>query len=753
MELVERLRTPLETRLPLDEFLACSKEEQSDIKDVGGFIGGYVRDGKRTASNIEYRQILALDVDHATDVDSIRLAGTSCVVYSTHKHRPDSPRLRLVMPLSRRCSPDEYEAVARQVAKSIGIDLFDDTTYQANRLMYWNAHPRGAECYFYESEGDPVDVDSALGLYPDWTDRSTWPTSSRVGVELKKKLDKQKDPLAKKGLVGAFCRAFTIREALGKWLSDIYIEEEGDRLTYAGGSSSKGVVIYDDKFIYSHHESDPCSGQLCNAWDMVRLHLFGELDARKSYEALANMAADVPEVKVELMEQRQQEALSAFDLIGVADEHLEESREWLRDLDMTGKGALASTYKNAALIIKNDERLRNIGAFNEFKQRPEIGGPLPWRPTAEKGQGWSDIDDTGLKAYLEQGYGYTSGGKVIETVAQIHDERKYHPVRDYLNGLKWDGVSRIDTLLIDYLGADDTLYIRAATRKTLVAAVARVMDPGCKFDYMLTLTGAQGLGKSTLLDKLGGDWYSDTLTSVSGKEGYEALHGVWVMEMAELTATRKAEIEAVKQFISKRKDNYRKAYARHSGEYPRQNIFIGTTNEEEFLRDPTGNRRYWTVKVGVQPVTKDLWSDFPRDQIWAEAVRKYLLGEELKLDKREEKELLEAQECHLESDPLEGVIYEYLTRPIPTNWNELTELERRSWAVTNGAGEVKRTTISAVEIWSELVGKSKEQMTKKDSRRINSVLGNMENWHPVQGLYTDLYGRQRGYIFKQKKGA
>jgi predicted P-loop ATPase len=275
-----------------------------------------------------------------------------------------------------------------------------------------------------------------------------------------------------------------------------------------------------------------------------------------------------------------------------------------------------------------------------------------------------------------------------------------------------------------------------------VAAVSRVMKPGCKFDYMLITTGVQGLGKSTLPAKLGGKWYSDTLDTVSGKEAYEALQGVWIMEMGELKATKKADIEATKLFISKTEDAFRPAYGRRKQYFPRQTVFWGTSNDPQFLRDRTGNRRYWPVDVGVQDRERQPFDDLTQDvvdQIWAEAVVKYNAGEKLYLDRDEEKLALEQQELHTEESSLEGMILDYLDIPITDDWYTKTVLERRQYIGNAGdaksdelapsaAGKVKRMKVCVLEIWVELVGGEVKNLAPVKAAEIRNILNNIDGW-------------------------
>jgi len=283
-ELMARLGQPTFTGETVAEYKKMPKPKQDDIKDIGGMVGGKLRDGVRKNSNVEYRSVLTLDLDFAQPDtwDTIQMfTGVACCIYSTHKHTSDAPRLRLCAPLARDVIPDEYAALGHKFAGGIDIELFDDTTFEAARLMYWSSTSSDGEHVFESQDGSWLDPDEILAQYQDWTDASSWPVSSRVGVERKKSADKQGDPLTKKGVVGTFSRAYTISEAIETFLPEVYVPCDGtdDRFTYLGGSTAGGLVVYDnDTFAFSHHATDPISGKLVNAFDLVRTHLFGVLD-------------------------------------------------------------------------------------------------------------------------------------------------------------------------------------------------------------------------------------------------------------------------------------------------------------------------------------------------------------------------------------------------------------------------------------------------------------------------------------------
>jgi len=769
--LLEKLQTTTRTRETFAEYKNMPKSQRDAIKDVGGFVGGTLKDGRRKAENIANRTLLTLDMDNVdmsvSDLwDSITMLNDfEIVMYSTHSHEPKNPRLRLIIPLDRPVFPDEYQAIGRKIAEEIGIDMFDDTTYEPSRLMYWPSTSADGEFVFKRQEGPWLDPDEVLNKYLDWKDVSFWPTSSRHAVKINTQIKKQEDPLVKKGIIGAFCRTYSITEAIEKFLSDIYIPTRiQGRYTYAEGSTVGGLVTYEDKFAYSHHATDPVSGMLCNAFDLVRIHKFGAMDEDAkpdtpanrlpSFIAMSEFASNDEQVKITMGTESLNEAMEDF-----KDSEEDIDTEWLKLLDYDNKGRLRSTIDNAVIILENDPRIKGKLVYNEFSNRATVTGKLPW---SEKDyvRDWCDDDDSGVRHFLEHHYNLTGASKIADAVAIVYQNHRIHPVREYLNSLTWDGQRRVETLLTDYLGAEDNIYTRAVIKTHLVAAVARVMQPGCKYDTMLTLTGPQGIGKSTFIRILAKDWFNDSLDTVKGKEAYEQLQGCWHIELGELTATKKADIEAVKLFLSKSEDIYRVAYGRRTSRFPRQCVFWGTSNDHQFLRDKTGDRRYWPVDCGVVLPVKDVFKDLPKevDQIWAEAVHLYKSGAKLYLEGEEAEEALKQQREHAEDSPKAGLIEEYLNRDYPANWDEMDLYERRNYLDgvddfnTNASTVmVKKNKTCVMEIWCELFKGDPKNLTPIQSREINDILRSLDGWESAKGVlrFGKLYGIQRAYVRKQ----
>jgi predicted P-loop ATPase len=773
---VEKLSHTHRTAETCQDYLTSDKSRQDEIKDIGGFVGGHINGGRRKQTNITERHLITLDTDFAPNATLFwnnckRIFGCAAVIYSTHKHTPQTPRLRLILPLSRPVMSDEYVPIARRVAGELGIDNFDDTTYEPARLMYWPSTSSDGEYFFGYHDAPWLDPDTLLATYHDWRDAREWPHSDRSHHAIRHNIKQLGNPAEKPGITGIFCRVYGIREAIDKYLADTYTPcDQDDRYTYRQGSATAGLVIYDNRYAYSHHSTDPASGRLCNAFDLVRIHLHGlrDLEAKPdtpinrlpSNKAMLDQASKDPAVRHQAGLTRLAEAQQDFahttpetprdPKVPVP----EDPKDWLSQMSIDTKGNYKLTINNIKLILDNDPALRNAFALDRFHDREIATRDLPWRKITPATCQLTDTDDAGLRDYIERIYDLTGLQKIKDALALTVEKNAFHPVREYLDSLRWDGLPRIDTLLTEYLAAEDTPYTRAVTRKTLVAAVARIYKPGIKFDYVLVITGRQGAGKSSLIKKLGREWFSDTFSAVQNKEAYEQIQGVWIMEISELAGLKKAEIETVKHFISKQEDNYRAAYGRRTQTHPRQCIFIGTTNESEFLRDHTGNRRFWPVETGnndPERIFSEL-DDSEISQIWAEAVTLYRAGEALHLTQDVEDQAAEKQEIHRETDDRKGLIEEFLEHPLPENWEEMDIYARRNYLTGDPLtveGTVKRQKVCIAEIWCELFGKPQSEMTSGNTKELHRMMRSIEGWQPIKNKKHNakfkLYGDQRGY--------
>lgn len=773
-EFYEKLRIPSRSTETMQEYLSLKKSEQDDKKDIGGFVAGTLSGPRRKAGSVTGRDIITLDFDTippgGTDEILKRVDALGCnyCIYSTRKHAPSNPRLRILLPLDRTATADEYEPLARFMAASIGIEFADPTTFEATRLMYWPSCCVDSEYVFVFGDKPMLSVDGLLALIDsqlgDWRDVSKWPQVPGADNTYKKLAMKQTDPLSKSGVVGAFCRTYDIYGAMDTYLDGIYAPADNSRgrFTYLGGSTTGGAVVYDNGlFLYSHHSHDPCCGKLVNAFDLVRMHKFGDLDDAAdpgtptnrlpSYTSMCKLAIEDKKVSRQLAKERADSAISDFGGLATTTTEANSNLDWTTELEVNSQtGVIKATIDNIWLILEHDPNLKGKFALNEFAGRGEVLGDLPWSPFNGR-RAWADNDNQGLYWYFEKVYKITGNGKIDGALSLHSEKHKFNDVRNYLNGLQWDGYPRLDTLLIEYLGAKDTPYTRAVTRKAFTAAVARAMDPGCKYDTMLILSGKQGLGKSTLLDKMSKGWFNDGIRTFEGKEASELLQGVWLVEIGELEAFRQTDISRIKQFLSLRADRFRAAYGRHVKDIPRCCVFFGTTNAESFLRDRTGNRRFWPVDVGVEPRLKTVWDnlDDEVDQIWAEAVMRWRLGESLFLTGAIEKAAQDEQEAHREVSSKEGIISDFVERPVPEDWLKWTLDKRRMYL--NGTVEgvqnlVKRDRVCALEIWCEAFGGQPRDFRYSESAEINEILRTLPGWEKTpSGLRFGYCGYQRGF--------
>ena len=775
-DLCRRLGKVKRTKESMEEYLSMSKAQKGKVKDIGGFVGGTLAGSHRKASEVTGRGLVTLDIDsgktNTPEVIADMLAGTAWCLYTTHGHTPKTPRYRLVVPLSREVTPEEYVPIALRIADDVDITLFDDCTYEPSRLMYWPSAAYDAEFFSECGDGDPADADAILATYTDWRNAAEWPELQTLRPKTDRNV-KQEDPTLKTGIIGVFCRCYGIAEAIETFIPDVYTPTaQDDRWTYASGSTFGGVVIYDDLWAYSHHGTDPAGGKLCNAWDLVRLHLYGDLDEGAdpestpanrlpSFQAMTELVKTDDKVNGQRAKERMQELAQDFAqaLQGQAETkgQTEDDLKWAEQMQMDErkKHFLPSPY-NFGLIVRNDPNLRDKVRRDAFRGRDCVCGPLPWRTGSEKDPFWNNSDDNGLIDYISRCYQLTGKQALLDANDLAMSQRTFHPVREWLESLQWDGKERLDTLLMDYLGAEDNDLTRAMTRKHFTAAVARVMRPGCKYDYILTLIGPQGIGKSTLVKTMGGDWFDDSLTSIEGKEGMEQIRGKWLIEFGELTNYKKSTSEAYKAFISKQEDSYRPAYGRKVEVYPRQCVFFATTNEPAFLKGDTGNRRFWTVECDRDIIVRDVWEELPeeRDQIWAEAVHRFREGERLYLPRELEKVAQQRQEEHNEvtADERTGIIEAFIRKEIPENWDQLSAKQRRDYfqygnsgEITSLTGTMQRTTITAVEVLAECFGQPIDERTRYRTKEINQILRSF-HWLRDIGRHRDtVYGQQRTY--------
>ena len=751
---IDRLRKPCRTQETVAEYQKMNNEERSKIKDHGGFVAGELKDGCRRVNSVISRSMITLDADRLTPEFLRDIEGNldyEAVLYTTHSSTSESPRARIVLPLTRDVSPEECVAISRYMADELGMGMFDECSFRINQMMYWPSVPADGEYICLEVRKKWLDPDEYLSRHPEWHDPLALPVSPGESKERAVGGNKVKDPLAKEGAVGAFNRVYyPIQRAVEKYLPKVYeLSADGKRYRYTPSESGSGVEILENgKFLYSHHATDPACMKLCNAFDIVRIHIFGELGEKKSYNKMVELAAEDEEVRLQRQKDKLKEAQEDF-----CDE-ITDSDEWKKKLTYTGKNLkLENTYQNLKLILENDPLLKGI-VFNRLTEDLEIIGEIAWEHPTKY---WRDVDEAHLVDYVDTHYGTFSKRNYDMAVNHVADHRSYHPIREMFEALPaWDGTRRVDTLLIDYLGAEDTPYVRAVTRKILCAAYLRVYHPGRKFDYIVVLNGKQGIGKSTLVAMLGGQWFSDSLSlsDMNDKTAAEKLQGYWIHEIGELAGIRKADMDRVKAFISRQDDKFRVSFGRRVTPHPRQCVFFGTTNSENgYLRDATGNRRFWNVKVAGNGKYKpwDLNQDTV-DQIWAEVMKIAEGGEKLFLEAELEVLAQEEQKKAMEEDEREGIVRTYLETLLPEKWDNMDIHDRRNYLedVTDPIrphGVKRREIVCNYEIWCECFGRPKDTLTKQDVYLLSVIMMHIEGWTRVEKkIKIPPYGWQRYYL-------
>jgi hypothetical protein len=376
--------------------------------------------------------------------------------------------------------------------------------------------------------------------------------------------------------------------------------------------------------------------------------------------------------------------------------------DWRTRLLRNEEGRVIPCHENVALYLEHSPEWSGVLGYNEFTGGYFVLRQPPVPISAQPGQEIEDHFDTELVRWFERKYLMVrpdAARRVVDAVVRRHS---FHPVRDYLRSLAWDGVARIGSWLNDYCGAEEGDYSRAVGEKFLISACARIMEPGCKVDHVLVLEGPQGIGKSRAVRILAAGWFTDQVSDFGSKDASMQLRGVWVLELSELDALNRSEMSRVKLFISQQQERFRLPYGKRIVDVPRQCVFIGTTNKDEWLRDETGGRRFWPVRckrINVEALERD------RDQLWAEALFWYQAGEKWWLeDEAIVQDALKEQRGRYEPDPWETVIEQWAER---------------------------QSTVSIERILTLCLDKPKAQWTQADRNRIARSLKSL-GWERYQ---------------------
>lgn len=732
----------------------------ADKKEAGNYILGTLNestevhtkggqpcvDFHRRKHTIASRSAITLDLDTPDPdfVDAVEmLFDHAAIIHTTYSHAPDKPHYRMIVPTDREMAPDEYITAAQALIQQFGKHQFDPGSTQPERFMFKPAAQEPGWFQFWVLDGDPVPVETLLADFVE--DLSDKP--------LPKPGKNKRDPYTLDGIMGAFNRAYaedwdSLIEAYD--LPYEKIAEDRYHLIGATAAAGMGPVQGAEAFVFSHHANDPAYGVTCSAWDLVRLHKFGDMDEdvtsqtppnrRPSHAAMAELATADNRAMAEMVGI---DFAEAFDEDGNAN-------DWRLNLRRNNRGVITNVVANRDLIRDNDPALK-VMYLNEMSMVIEADADLPWREVHERDNVIDKADRAEFLEYLAREYGMDVPENHADRMINIAgSRRRRHPAQEYLQNLSWDGVSRIETALP---GVRATPYTRMVSRKVLVAAAARVLEPGIKWDHTLVLFGSEGLGKSWWIEKMAKGW-SASLGRINDKDTLMAMRAAWIITADEGHSLRKADNDALKEFITRTHDSFRAPYDTVFRRHPRHSVIWSTTNDEVFLRRQEGNRRYLIVR-SEDKVDFDAVTDEYVDQVWAEAVVLFEAGERLYLDGLESLEAAEQREHFVEEDAYGGIIEGYLSLPVPEDWDDMNVDKRREWMFgfregMESAGDGRIDKVCTAQIWVEAMDRRKGDAKRTDLLDIYNALLRLPDWERIPGktwLNRD-YGNQAVFVRK-----
>ena len=686
-ELFSRLEQSQAIPYSCDAYKALPKAQQDDLKDIGAYIAGELQNGSRRNGCVLTRCAAVLDADNlsvgGTGDFLRRVDGLGCCycVHSTAKHSPGAPRLRAVIPFAEDMPAEQYAPVVRILCSMIQPEMswYDPSTDQAGRIMYNPAHCQDVAAVYEVGDKPLLDAKALLSQWGNWRDAAEWPNFPRAQAPTKL-AEKQADPTGKSGPVGAFCRTYDVPGAMAKFLPGVYEEAAPGRYTFTGGSTWGGAVLYQDgKFLFSHHATDPAGGKLVNAFDLVRLHLFGEQDDEAkpgtrgnrlpSYMSMIALVHQDPQASLVLAQENfaggfteeptDQEAAIA---LGRCDGEAINARHVRLALRATGIRVRKNLITGAAEIS---------GMPDEYS-REEAANTLPvYLLDILRGVGLTGVTVNAISNYL----------------ANILDKNRYNPVCEMIEAAPWDGVERFPALL-------ETLFIKpdsfdvVLVKKWLIQCVAMAYNDAehpRAAEGALTLQGPQGIGKTLLFRRLSirESWFAEGVTlDIRNKDHILRATGAWICELGELDSTLKKEQSGLKAFITAPTDTIRAPYAREAVKRTRHTSVCATVNPDYFLKDDTGDRRFWVVRVNQINLDKLLaLSEEWFIQLWREVYNWYGENPEgFRLTKAEQATLNERNQDFREPLPGEEEIRQALNWDLPPErWGEFsaTDLARR----------------------------------------------------------------------------
>ena len=705
-------------------------------KEVNPYVLGELADGRRTTKTVVTRDAITLDSDNGEFfVEALQRAGVACLWHSTFSHAPVGKRFkyRAIVRLTRPVTAEEYGTVAQQFLVRAGIeqDVVDVASLSPAQLMFGPATETRSRFECGEVQGDPFDVDDALA---NPVDASEWFAGVRVPAP-----SHRKKSLDAKGDVGKFNNAYLDLDELIE-VFDLPYEKVGDRWRYEPSHSqpAMGPVSWDEHLWYSHHATDPAYGRACSAFDLVRIHKFGELDekakpntpvnALPSHMAMRNLMA---------FDDRVRERTDMYFEVGEGDPN------WRSELLVGKNGDVQNTARNLELIFWNDEFFSDVH-WSEFFRSTRIGDC-----------GLADTDYTTARVHLSREYRLeASKNDVADMFEKLASSRPRHEVLERLDSLRWDGVPRLHEALPV---KEHTDYTRMVAEIVFVSAVARVFDPGCKVDNMLMLSGSQGIGKTTWIERFAmePEWRAHMYRinpRGDNKDLKKIISEAWIVLADEVQPHNGEDDEVMKAFLTSTMDEFRDPYARKVKRCPRQCVFWGTTNDRKPLQSREGNRRFLIVECA--PIDFDALTPAYVEQVWAEAVCMYRAGTKFHLP-YEQLELLRSHQSAFTRDSgVAGRVERFMKMRVPRTFEtfdgleQMSHDERRLWFEGGGRefySEESLVPVTQVCVEDILNVLPKWRRSSKLRADVEAALDAQEGWSRG-GRQTTAFGTQEVWL-------
>lgn len=677
-----------------EEYLKGDAEFRQKCKDKGAFIMGTATLNQRFSHSILTRNMITLDLDYCppnifdiikNKIEVEKKLQFRFFIYSTHSHTPKKPRLRMIVPLREDITPEKYEPIGLTIANELGLEFFDATTFQANRIMFYPSVSIDGEyfCEQYNEELSDADPEVLLSSYMDYNNIEEWLRPHWIEGKKREALEKgnlksRDSTKTKYRIVNAFNTEYSITDAIDTFLQHVYKKERNGRYTYINGTSYGGLVIINPQYAFSHHANDIAQGRLRHAFDLVSIHMFGQQnyeDDKYGYSGtstfakmtefininLPNVVRHLPAVAKSQEEyEKMQKETSELEKNNDEEKNnneeptpptptpLPDETKWLAELERNKSGKILATADNVRLIFENDPKLKDLFFFDTLKGSICFSRAPYWDTDKVEGESITDGDDIHIRTHFRRPPYRIEGKELIyDELFVVAYKKRINYIKKFISDLpEWDGIPRCETLFVKLFAVDDDAFTREATKKWLVGHIARILKPGTKFDYSILLIGAVGIGKSVFGKSLATPYWNGDLTQIDNqrnsfmdselpigsKEGYDLIRGKTIVEIAEFDKyIKKYEQATLKAFMTSTTDQYREFYGKRAIEVKRSCVFLATTNSFSAIKDPENERRLMPF-ISRLPMhhaniyNKEMWNEEIRNQVLAEALHYYNIG-------------------------------------------------------------------------------------------------------------------------------